>query len=248
MIGICYSDIRMYYLYQNLKKHTQCVLLEDTSVLPLELDVLILPLSGVKDNQMLMMRGFKMHAEDEFFEMVKPEGCIISGTGYGLAKFNRKVVNLDEFNEFMNANAALTAEGILFLVLDNTKMSLKDIQFDIIGYGRCGKAMYDLLKKLDCSVRVIRRESDEFTTVEQYQKLIPGNVIINTSLSNIIDDILIKKMDDTLIINIVGEATFDEIALRKHNSKVIHAGPLPSLLSPITASRILYETVMEVLK
>ncbi|MGN1343635.1 MAG: hypothetical protein ACI4U3_03595 [Traorella sp.] len=252
MLGILNSDNRMNKVYHLIKDKVDCILLDDFTVLKVKFDALLLPMSGLSDDNMMVVRGIDMKCSDEFFDMLNEKGVLIcANVTPQLEKLPYKILNLNEFDPFVLGNSKLTAEGVLYLLLDNTQLGLLDLKVDIIGYGHSGKAIYSLLKSLMVDVRVIRRKVDQegidFISVDHYQKIKPYPIIINASITNIIDDLMIKKMDENLIINLVRDALFNEALLRQRHSRIIHAGVLPALYSPLSAANVLYETLMDIL-
>ena len=252
MIGICNSDRRNFLLYQQLKHTADCILLEDGKPVHIDLDILILPVSGIRNDKTMMMKGMRIPIADEFIQMVKRDGLIICGNVTDLlVSYDRKILDISQMESYTLGNSRLTAEGVLYLLLDNTQKGLFDLKVDLIGFGASGKAIYNMLRLLGVRVRVIRRHledaKDNFVTVEDYQRLKPFDVIINTSLTNIIDEDMIRKMDENLIINLVGDADINEVLLRTRQVRIVHAGPLPALLSPLSAANLLMKTLQEVL-
>lgn len=252
MLGICNSDQRMNLVYQQLKRKCDCILLDDFTPLGLKFDALVLPMSGLKEDDTMLMRSVEMKCSPDFFSMLKDDGVIICGTmTKKLKELPYKIINLNELAYFVAANSKLTAEGVLFLLLDHTQKGLLELQVDLLGYGNSGKAIFDLLSKVGVDVRVVRRvveeEDEHFISIEDYRQCKPREVIINTSLTNYIDEIMIKKMDENLIINLVRLANINEIMLRQRYCQIVHAGPLPAMFSPVSAATILSETLMDVL-
>lgn len=250
MLGIINSDIRMNMVYQQVKDKIDCILLDDFTVLKVKFDALLLPMSGLKDDDTMSVRGIDMKCPLEFFSMLKDEGVLICGNITNKIKeLPYKIIDLNSYESFIYVNSKLTAEGVLYLLLDNTNQGLLDLKVDLIGYGNSGKAIYELLKKIGVEVRVIRRivneESHHFISVEEYLTLKPNPIIINTSITNIIDDLMIRKMDENLIINIVRSSTFNDVLLRQRHCRIVHAGPLPAMFSPLSASNVLVKTLLE---
>lgn len=252
MLAILNSDTRMNMVYQHLKSKIECILLDDFTVLKMKFDAIVLPMSGWKEDGMMVVRGVDMKCPLEFFEMLKEDGVLICGNMTPkIRELPYRKIDLNTYDSFIQSNSKLTAEGVLFLLLDNTNLGLLDLEIDLIGYGHSGKAIYEILKRLGIRVRVIRRsltqKETDFMTVEEYQSVKANPVIINTSLTNIIDDLMIRKMDENLIINIVRSASFNEVLLRQRHCRIVHAGPLPAMFSPLSAAHILQDTLSEIL-
>lgn len=251
MLAILNSDSRMNMVYQSMKKRVDCMLLDDFTVLKMKFDAIVLPMSGLRDDFTMIVRGIEMKVPLEFFDMLKEDGYLICGSMTPkLKELPQHKIDLSTLDEFIQANSKLTAEGVLFLLLDNTHYGLLDLQVDLLGYGNSGKAIYEILRRLGVQVRVVRRnlhtEDANFITVEQYQHVKPNSVIINTSLTNIIDDLMIRKMDEHLILNLVRSASFNEALLRQRHSRVVHAGPLPAMFAPASAARVLEDALNEI--
>ena len=252
MLAILNSDTRMNMVYQYLKNKMECILLDDFTILRMKFDAMVLPMSGWKEDGCMVIRGVDMKCPVEFFDMLKADGTIICGNMTPKIKeLPFRKIDLNSYETFIQANSKLTAEGVLFLLLDHTNQGLLDLDVDLIGYGHSGKAIYDLLKKVGIKVRVIRRtvmeDSNEFISVDEYLGLKPSSIIINTSITNIIDDLMIRKMDENLIINLVRSAAFNEVLLRQRRCRIVHAGPLPAMFSPQSAAHVMQDTLMEIL-
>ena len=222
MLAILNSDTRMNMVYQYLKNKMECILLDDFTVLKMKFDAILLPMSGWKDDGAMVVRGIDMKCPIEFFDMIKEDGVIICGNMTPKIKeLPYRKIDLNSYEAFIQANSKLTAEGVLFLLLDNTNQGLLDLDVDLIGYGHSGKAIYELLKRIGVKIRVVRRvvleESSDFVSVDEYLGLKPSSIIINTSITNIIDDLMIRKMDENLIINLVRSASFNEALLRQRH-------------------------------
>lgn len=112
-------------------------------------------------------------------------------------------------------NAVYTAQGTLAVLLSLIKEELHHIQVDVIGYGRCGKAIYQLLNRLNIPVRVITRQKLSDVYYHDYQGYKPAKIIINTQ-----DDICFSKealRNCELILDIASQQTFaDEIIQSSH--------------------------------
>ena len=191
MLGILNSDTRMNLVYQLIKDKVDCILLDDFSVLRVKFDEILLPMSGLRDDDVMIVRGIEMKCPKEFFSMLKEDGRLICGNVTPkLKELPYKIINLNDVESFILANSKLTAEGVLYLLLDNTDYGLLDLNIDLIGYGHSGKAIYDLFKSMNMKVRVVRRAVDEkhedFITVDELAHLI-SSVVMQNEINGIIN-------------------------------------------------------------
>ncbi len=143
-------------------------------------------------------------------------------------------------DEIAMDNAQLTAAGMLCFLLEQ-EYAFKDVCIDVIGYGRCGKAIYELFVAMKMNVRVIRREaSDPFISMNEYRKGTKGNIIINTSPYQ-----ECKKEDFTThctIIDISSEKCFPK-AWEDEKIRVIYPGSLPNIYAPYSSAKLIAEYV-----
>ena len=79
MLGILNSDVRMNMVYQQIKDKIDCVLLDDFTVLKIKFDAILLPMSGLKDDDTMNVRGIDLKCPIEFFSMLKEDGVLICG-------------------------------------------------------------------------------------------------------------------------------------------------------------------------
>lgn len=142
-------------------------------------------------------------------------------------------------------NAKLTAAGILAFLL-NLEMNFMEWNVDVIGYGHCGKAIYELLSAMGVNVRVIRREKNEFAncTIYEYKKMKKGNIVINTSPSNPFETD--EFWGDTLyLMDISSEKCFPK-AWENDVMKVIYPGSLPDQYAPFSSAALIAQYVRSV--
>lgn len=250
MIGIFNSDQRMLEASRILSAVTSTFLIENfTDDLPI-FDALLLPMSGIY-NQQVKMHSAWVHLPDDFWKHCRKDCVLFSATvSEEMEQLPFRCVNLSDDDLFLAANSRYTAEGVLFLLLDNTSISLSECKVDLLGFGHSGKEIYNLLKALDVKVRVVRRkvdhENSEFMSVSTWKQLPVNEIVINTSLTNWIDEEVINRWSKApLIINIVSSYRLAENRISLKGGHVIHAGVLPSLIAAKSAGRILAECVMK---
>ena len=123
----------------------------------------------------------------------------------------------------IDENAILTAEGVLSEMLEATNKSIYSTKIDIVGYGHCGKAIYQMLKNLQVDVRVIRRNAqkqDDFISYQDWKKC--GDIIVHTA-----------------ILDISTPCFFDESFLKSNGIIYKRVGNLPGRFACISAGNII---------
>ena len=106
----------------------------------------------------------------------------------------------------LQINAKYTAQATLGVLLSLIQCDMHKITVDVIGYGRCGKAIYELLHNLNIATRVITRQTIEGIYCHGYDQYKAGEIVINTQ-----DDICfsINRFEDCrLILDIASNQTF----------------------------------------
>lgn len=245
-IGIVCADERMRQVASNLAQDYDVYkIYEENDVVDVKLDMLVLPVRGIDEDGNIQMYDRILHLSDDFWIQ---QGCdlqVFSGTsekGNAITPFwycymkDTKVVS---------QNAILTAEGVLNEMIQGTCKSIYSQQVDIIGYGTCGKAIYEMLKNLHVNVRVIRRQCDvkrNFMSVNDWKQC--GDIIIHTAIGKMIDEQMVKQWKKTpYIIDIATPQLLPLEALKTHGCHVIKASNLPGKYAYISAGHIIADYI-----
>lgn len=128
--------------------------------------------------------------------------------------FDRRVVNLWADETLLAENAALTAEGAVAAALRASERALRDMRCLVIGWGRVGRALTELLVGMDARVTVASRsESGRNRAKERGAEAIPTgeigrslsgcDLVFNTAPSLVLDAALLGRVDgDALLIDL----------------------------------------------
>lgn len=241
------SDDRMRYVCKSLHMEMEIIAIDETCdflTLP-RLDAIILPVKGIDEEGYIQIGDARVHVPSMFWQIQK-DIEIFSGmeTAYVNALAMKKYYYMKD-TTVIDENAILTAEGILHLLITSLAKSLYDIQIDIIGYGHCGKAIYHMLKSLDVKLRVIRREcmeDDTFITIKHWKQC--GDVIINTSIENVMDEKLMRSWNNTpLIIDIATPNVVDIQCAKELGIPYQKEGNLPGRFCAESAGKIIADYV-----
>ena len=173
---------------------------------------------------------------------------------------NIRLVDYYEFEDFQIKNAVPTAEGAIGIAIKELDVTLAGAKAAIVGYGRIGRTLSQRLVSLGCIVTCIARSRKDLAWAECdgcsalhltgfKSKPESFDIIFNTAPHIIFDEGILKKLSrETLIVDLASQnGGVDSTAAEKYGIKVIKALSLPGKTSPITAGKIIYETVMSVL-
>lgn len=165
---------------------------------------------------------------------------------------DRQTVDLLKDEEYLAQNAAITADCALKIALPKLKTTLPQSPALMIGWGRIGKCLSQLLKAAGCPVTVAaRKEADRcalkslgYPAVDcnNLDKLLPQfRLVFNT-----VPAMMIPESDFPSIENIVAI----DLASQKgmEGDHVILARGLPGIHAPESAGRLIAETFLRKVK
>ncbi len=203
---------------------------------------------------------------DELIELLTPEQIISGGklSDTFIKKVRDKNIRVYDYytsERLTIQNALATAEGAVCIAMNELKTTLCGSKCAVLGYGRIGKLLAKMLKNFGADVSVFARSESALTwaQTEGYNSVCISNlknfvsdrnVIFNTIPSLIITDTVIDKIDkNTIIIDMAsypGGVDFDYA--KKKDIKVIFALSIPGKYAPITAGKVIADTVVSFIK
>lgn len=166
-----------------------------------------------------------------------------------------KYVNLAADEAFSVHNAVPTAEGALELILANTPQVIRGQRIAIVGFGRIGKLLSNMLFLLGANVHVAARNPVSrawalglsVTSVrgmaEEFRQC---SVLVNTVPAQIIGPPVLKALaENSLIIELASPPYgFDSQLAEELGHRVIMAPGLPSKAAPYSAAQFMLEAVI----
>lgn len=156
--------------------------------------------------------------------------------------------------DFLIQNAILTAEGALEAAIAEYEGSLYGAKVLVCGWGRIGKALSERLSSLYAEVTVAaRKEKDrawiraegmkavDYSFKEKYNY----DLIFNTVPSMVLDRKALRRVSsDTIIFDLASlPGGVDDEYAREEEICVLHLLSLPGKRSPLSAGRIIKETI-----
>ncbi len=274
-ISVIGGDLRQLTLYRELsrefenaalygfEKLAQCE--EDFSALSAA-DVVVLPMpvttDGVNVNAVYADKPLGL----EFIaEHIPPSAVVFGGQikpELSSALSARGVVYFDYFKrgELAIKNAVPTAEGAIGIAINETAYTIHESECLVLGYGRIGKILSRSLNALGARTTVCARRIDDLAMAQSMgcgalpiSSLDGGigryDIIFNTIPAMILKSSLLKRVKpESLIIDLAskpGGVDFD--AAKEAGVKVIWALSLPGKTAPITAGKIIKDTILNIL-
>lgn len=216
---------------------------------PAGFDFVVLPIRAA-ENGVTELSGQPI-AVDAFLKGLRPGVPVFTGrrTEY-LKGLSLRLYNFFEDEELARKNAALTAEGVLYLLLSRTSRSIFDYTYDLLGAGKTGACIYALLTRLGLKVRLVtRRGGDGSVPYDSWRAAPPAPVVINTVPGPVVTgDMLADWTRKVFLLDLSsGELGADPAAKAAANLTYLAAPPLPGLVAPESAGALLADYVEAVL-
>ena len=172
-------------------------------------------------------------------------------------RWDLQYVNLWEDEILLQENAYLTAEGAAAAVISRMSGSLRDVQCLVIGYGRIGKALTQILINLGAKVTVATRGSAKFRRIQESgaaaadlkdldKVLESAKAVFSTPPSMVIGkNLLYKLRRDALVVDLSSPPYgVDAAAAHELGIKAWREPNLPGRYCPLSAARVLYNAVI----
>ena len=192
--------------------------------------------------------------------MLSADAVIFAGTApEKTAGFfpSHKVISYTQQEELALRNAVSTAEGAVMLALEQLPLTLNGMSVLIVGMGRIGTALGNILKGFGSDITAAARNGRGFAKAELsglkhiHTDNITGDfrLVFNTAPQLIFTEELLEKFpENTLFIDLASKpGGFDLTAAEKLGRKVIHALGLPGKKAPVTAGYAVADTIMEII-
>ncbi len=186
-------------------------------------------------------------------------GRISQEIGVRAAALGRTISDYMRYESVVSRNAALTAEGAVSLAMNELEIGLRDAKIAVLGYGRIGARLAELISSFGAEVSVGARRADvrdhvsacgqkpiDLTDANAREDLCQGyDVILNTVPYRLLNEELLAKMPKkTLLVELASSpGGWDPMA--EIPCRTIYAPGLPSKYAPVSAGRILGEALCQ---
>lgn len=229
-------------------------------------EVIILPIPASSDNVTINAPyATEQILLDDFLAMLGASKLVLAGhiSPQLAARFdNEGIVCIDYYNreELVVKNAVPTAEGAIGIAISEMPITLAGASVLIVGYGRIGKILAKILIALGAKVTVSARRWGDLAWIETLgaravktakiaADMSSYDVIFNTVPSLVLGEEELGSMKaDALIIDLASVPGGVDLETAKSlNRRVIWALSLPGKTAPLSAGRIIKDTVVNIL-
>lgn len=233
-------------------------------------DLVILPLPVTTDDERLHCPLTKKTILlKEVFDALKPGQRVVGGklskTVYELAKAHG--VPAEDYlrrEELAVANAIPTAEGALAIAMAEVPYTINGSRCLILGYGRVGKTLAHILSAVGAHVTVAARKTEDLAWIRAggytplpfdellgaQQTPLSFDIVCNTVPQQIVGAALLSRLpQDVLLLDLASApGGIDRDYAKEHGYHVVWALSLPGKTAPVTAGRIIGESIRTILR
>ncbi|MGN0453463.1 MAG: dipicolinate synthase subunit DpsA [Ruminococcus sp.] len=175
-------------------------------------------------------------------------------------KLTAEIYDYYSREEFAIANSVATAEGALELAMRHFEGTVNGAKCLVIGYGRIGKSLANILKAMGARLTVSARKASDLQWIElmganavrtdnlHTQKAF--DMIFNTVPAPVLGPVLLAKIAvNAVVIDLAsGEGGVDFYAAERLGITAIHALSLPGKAAPKTAGEIVKNTIYNIIE
>lgn len=178
-----------------------------------------------------------------------------------LEEKNVQVIDMLKREELAVLNAISTAEGAIKIAIEETSRTLHRSNILVMGFGRIGKVLSNMLKGMGANVYCEARKNSDLAWIKAYgyvpihlnnldEYLGKFDIIINTIPYVVLNETNLNKVKkDCLLIDLASNpGGIDKKEVKKQNLKFVWALSLPGKVAPITSAEYIKDTLYNILK
>lgn len=236
----------------------------DIDALLSDVDFVILPLpysaDGIHLNAPYLSYTVKLC---DLYEKIRTSMTVFGGRFSSRELNSRGIKTIDYFEreELQILNAVPTAEGAIYIAMQERPYTICGSNCLVVGYGRIGKVLSSLLKGLNSSVTVSARRFEDLANIRS-MGIVPVktkniahtageyDVIFNTVPALVLDkSVLSSVKKNVLIVDLAskpGGVDFNEAKALGLN--VVWSLSLPGKVAPASAGQFIKDTIVNILE
>ncbi len=220
-------------------------------------DIVILPFPCQKDGFLNTPFSGRKTELDSLFALGGKETVFIGGR---LPEKQENFMDYSQQEDFLLRNAVPTAEGAVALAMQMMGTTIQGAELTVLGYGRIGSYLSNILRSLGAKVTVVARSAKSRTLAEISGVCAVGfddceaplscaDMVFNTVPFKVIGERELSAIGSgTAIIDLASlPGGADEAECVKHKVLLVRALGLPGKVAPKTAGKAVFETVLRLL-
>ena len=222
-------------------------------------DIILLPIPTSRDGVTVNKTG---KTPEELFPLPNVSSAVV---GYAIPPSFREwfssvgmtVIDVSLDDVFVEENARLTADGTVGRILTEQKAAPSELSIGIIGYGRIGKRLLNLLSFMGARITLfttrdtLRRELGmigvytescrALSDASRANELSKLDVIINTAPASFMSEEVASSLPATTVIELASGNNFPKAA------NAVHYASVPAAMYPKSAGKVLRDSVLRML-
>ena len=276
--GIIGGDLRQCYLAESLHSDGHTVLISgfdkienqntknknvnvEETINSSEFIVLPLPISRDGKTLNAPFSENPINLDDNLFNLLKNKKVFVGIISSIKNKVKIEQNFYDYYREdFMVLNAIPTAEGAIKIAIEESKKIINKSNCLVVGYGRIGKVLSNILKNMGANVTVSARKAEDHTWAQingykstnilKSNEKLDFDIIFNTVPAMIFGyKNLLRCNQNTLIIDLASDpGAVDKESAEKLKIRTIQALGLPGKLFPKTAGEITKKIIYKIIE
>lgn len=227
--------------------------------------LVICPMPFSRDNSCLA--AWPLPDRPIFLEQLKntlEPGQLLIGGGipkaFAASCFRKQVpvIELMEDEALAQANAGLTAEGLLASLISNTPFSLAGQKLLLLGYGRCGQKIGTLLRCFSMQISVFDQKPERLAQARKRNMAVwkpeafascpmDFDLIVNTIPAQLLTSLSLARLPKHCILFDIASAPFgfQPEAVKALGLKLVRCPGIPGVMTPQTAGEMIGKTISE---
>lgn len=259
--------------FDNLPEAEGFICVEDIKDAVRSSNICVFPLPLSRDNVWLNAPQSKREIKiSEILDILQSQMTVYAGKpteAFVLACKEKNIRLVDYFSDecLCIKNAQLTAEATVDILINNLEIPLSKAKIMVVGYGRIGKLVAEMLMRMNASVTVAARSREQLAYAECFganplrmNKNAPKDAlvrlndgydaVINTVPAMMFDRGVLEKLKNNIfVVDLASPPGGVDIRFAKEcGLKVVWALSLPGKYSPRRAGEIIAETILEDIK
>lgn len=174
---------------------------------------------------------------------------------------NSEIIDLLKKEELTILNTISTAEGAIQIAMEETIKTIHSSNILILGFGRVGKTLANILKGIGANVYCEARKNEDLAWIKTYgyepitidnlnENLNKFDIIMNTIPALVLKEKEINCLKkDCLLIDLASSpGGIDIKAAKEKGIKTIWALALPGKVAPLTSAEFIRDTIYNILE
>ena len=217
-------------------------------------DCVLLPTPAERGGLLYAPLGLVAPPMDEVIGALWP-GALVIGGGFAAATVERalreklRIEDLLRRPDFLQANAAITAEGAIGVLLRESEKTLLGSRCLVAGWGRIGKLLTLRLSALGAYVTAAARRRADRAEAEALG-LRALDFVVNTVPARVLSDALLCCLPgDALLLELTSPpGGFDPLLAQNIGLRALTAPGLPGKSAPASAAALLKRTAAQIMQ